>query len=80
MGTVVTIEVVQSGTDAEAAMDRAFGWFSEIEARCTRFDEQSDKLTWGGDPRRCAHQNENMSCIACHSSWNQACFGCTTRP
>ena len=35
-------------------------------------------LEWGGDfnPARCAHQNERMSCIACHSSWNPSCFGC----
>jgi thiamine biosynthesis lipoprotein len=44
MGTVVTIEVVQSGADADAAMERAFGWFSEIESRCTRFDEQSELM------------------------------------
>jgi hypothetical protein len=36
MGTIVTIRVIRSG--AEAAMDRAFGWFHEIEQRCTRFD------------------------------------------
>jgi hypothetical protein len=23
-----------------------------------------------------AHQNRNMSCIACHSSWNPSCYGC----
>jgi hypothetical protein len=23
-----------------------------------------------------AHQNSNMSCIACHTSWNPSCFGC----
>ncbi len=36
------------------------------------------KLAWGGeiDPRQCAHQNERMSCVACHSSWNPSCFGC----
>jgi hypothetical protein len=38
------------------------------------------KLTWGGtskeDVLACAHRNENMSCITCHSSWNPSCFGC----
>jgi hypothetical protein len=36
------------------------------------------KLAWGGEagPQECAHQNERMSCIACHSSWNPSCFGC----
>lgn len=38
------------------------------------------KMTWGGTDKEdllgCAHRNENMSCIACHSSWNPSCFGC----
>ncbi len=38
------------------------------------------QLTWGGtskeDVLACAHRNENMSCITCHSSWNPSCFGC----
>ena len=40
MGTIVTIHVVAPGTDD--AIERAFGWFREIEARCTRFDESSE--------------------------------------
>ncbi len=45
MGTLVTIQIVPSeahATLAEPAMDRAFGWFHEIEARCTRYSEQSE--------------------------------------
>jgi hypothetical protein len=38
------------------------------------------QLTWGGTSKEevlaCAHRNENMSCITCHSSWNPSCFGC----
>jgi hypothetical protein len=38
------------------------------------------RLVWGDLPgnndRVCAHQNANMSCIACHSAWNPSCFGC----
>jgi hypothetical protein len=36
------------------------------------------KIVWGGMPHEgeCAHQDSNMSCIACHSSWNPSCFGC----
>jgi FAD:protein FMN transferase len=49
MGTVVTIQVVSAG--AEAAIERAFGWFHEIEERCSRFDARSElmQLTaqWG---------------------------------
>lgn len=38
------------------------------------------RIAWGGtsenELERCAHRNDNMSCIACHSSWNPSCFGC----
>ncbi len=46
MGTLVTIQVVRAGhdSDADQAIDRAFGWFQEIEARCTRFDAQSELM------------------------------------
>jgi thiamine biosynthesis lipoprotein len=44
MGTLVTIEVVHSNSDAIEIMDRAFGWFYEIEARCTRFDPRSELM------------------------------------
>ena len=40
MGTLVTIQVVRAGADAAVA--RAFRWFREIEARCSRFDERSE--------------------------------------
>ena len=40
MGTLVTIHVV--APDTGDAIDRAFAWFHEIEARCTRFDEASE--------------------------------------
>jgi thiamine biosynthesis lipoprotein len=45
MDTLVTMNVARSG--AEAAIERAFGWFHEIEERCTRFDQRSElmKLT-----------------------------------
>ncbi len=46
MGTLVSIEVVRSGEhiDDAAAIDRAFGWFHEIEARCSRFDPRSELM------------------------------------
>jgi thiamine biosynthesis lipoprotein len=53
MGTLVTIHVVRPGSDAgsdandasiAAAMDRAFGWFHEVETRCTRFSERSELM------------------------------------
>jgi thiamine biosynthesis lipoprotein len=46
MGTLVTIHIVhdilRESRDADAAITRAFGWFHEIEARCSRFDEKSE--------------------------------------
>ena len=42
MGTLVTIHVVPP--DAGGAIERAFGWFREIEARCTRFDGDSELM------------------------------------
>ena len=42
MGTIVTMHVVRPGAHTAAALERAFGWFHEIEARCTRFREDSE--------------------------------------
>jgi thiamine biosynthesis lipoprotein len=50
MGTVVTIQVVardpdrSSSIDDDAAIDGAFRWFDEIEARCSRFDPDSELM------------------------------------
>lgn len=44
MGTLVTMETVPAGTEAEWALDRAFGWFHEIEGRCTRFKPDSELM------------------------------------
>jgi thiamine biosynthesis lipoprotein len=40
MGTIVTIEVAGNGPDA--VIERAFGWFREVERLCNRFDSQSE--------------------------------------
>jgi thiamine biosynthesis lipoprotein len=42
MDTLVTIHVVRPGADA--AIERAFGWFHEIEERCTRFNQRSELM------------------------------------
>ena len=42
MGTVVTIEVVADGADE--AMERAFGWFREVEQVCSRFNPNSELM------------------------------------
>lgn len=48
-------------------------------AKSVRMGENG-KPTWGGtsaeELMKCAHRDNNMSCIACHSSWNPSCFGC----
>jgi FAD:protein FMN transferase len=44
MGTLVTIRVVRSSEEAAAAIDRAFGWFHEIEDRTTRFNPTSELM------------------------------------
>jgi thiamine biosynthesis lipoprotein len=48
MGTVVSIQIVGHGSsdaariERESAIDRALEWFSQVEACCTRFDDQSE--------------------------------------
>jgi thiamine biosynthesis lipoprotein len=42
MDTLVTMHVARSGADA--AIERAFGWFHEVEERCTRFDAASELM------------------------------------
>ncbi|MEZ5318906.1 MAG: FAD:protein FMN transferase [Vicinamibacterales bacterium] len=53
MGTVVTVQVQPQATPAgdvpggderaiDEAIDRAFGWFLEVESACTRFDDRSE--------------------------------------
>jgi FAD:protein FMN transferase len=42
MGTLVTMEV--ANLEAEAALDRSFGWFHHMEERCTRFNPHSELM------------------------------------
>jgi hypothetical protein len=40
---------------------------------------QKDGKTWGGAPEDdgvLAHQDQNIACYTCHSSWMTSCFGC----
>lgn len=50
MGTLVTIQVAGSGPDADAAIENAFGWFREIEERCTRFNSCSELMRLSAQP------------------------------
>jgi hypothetical protein len=45
-------------------------------AKTVRFDPYGQMVYGRGDPKCYAHQNDNMSCIACHSAWNPSCYGC----
>ena len=49
MGTLVTIHVVREG--AGSAIERAFHWFHEIEAHCTRFQAESELMQLSLHPR-----------------------------
>ena len=47
-------------------------------AKTVRLGDE-DGFAWGNiaeEGRPCAHNNNAMSCIACHSSWNPSCYGC----
>jgi thiamine biosynthesis lipoprotein len=44
MGTMVTIQVVGSHGEVDSAIERAFGWFHEIEERCSRFNPLSELM------------------------------------
>lgn len=56
MGTIVTIEVVAGGPDAErdtghdTRVERAFGWFGEVERVCSRFDPESELMRLSRQP------------------------------
>jgi len=52
--------------------------YNEKAALAKTIRREGDELVWGDLPKdgKCAHANENMNCIACHSSWNPSCFGC----
>ena len=58
MGTIVSIEIVEPPAsapmqaDADAAIDRAFEWFREVERRCSRFDETSELRQLSSQPGR----------------------------
>lgn len=40
---------------------------------------RKDNTTWGdvpADSNQLAHRDQDMTCVACHSSWMTSCFGC----
>ena len=54
--------------------------YNEKSAIAKTVRVEDGKTVWGDMPEggeKCtAHRNDNMSCIACHSSWNPSCIGC----
>jgi len=51
MDTIVTAKVIEAAPDGEvrAALDRALGWFHEVERVCSRFDPQSELFQLSGE-------------------------------
>ena len=47
-------------------------------ARAKLMAKDTKSFAWGGDvqPGDRAHQDEELMCISCHSSWTTSCFGC----
>jgi len=47
-------------------------------ARAKLMSKDTDTQNWGAgvDPTTAAHNNEEMECYACHTSWTTSCGGC----
>jgi thiamine biosynthesis lipoprotein len=66
MGTIVTVDVVgdgdgpASGASRDAAIDRAFGWFHEVERLCNRFDPGSELRQLTARPGTVAHASQML--------------------
>jgi hypothetical protein len=84
---VQTIDTITPGSEhynerAHLAKTVRRGPQGEIEWAGTL--KEQDNLVWAGagssnklsNEALLAHQNTNISCIACHSAWNPSCFGC----
>ncbi len=55
---------------------RAANGAIEWAGTLTKKSEGLVSATGTGGDAMLAHQNSQMSCIACHTSWNPSCFGC----
>ena len=69
-------EVVQTADTITPGHPR-YNVKSHISKTVEKLDD-SEAIVWGRNPKsgECAHNDNKMSCIACHSSWNTSCFGC----
>ena len=54
--------------------------YNEKSALAKTVRVENGKMVWGdlpaGGTADCAHSNDNMTCMTCHSAWNPSCFGC----
>ncbi|MDP3856503.1 MAG: hypothetical protein Q8Q73_01940 [Stagnimonas sp.] len=52
--------------------------YNEKAARAKLMARDTKNFEWGGDvkPGARAHQDDELMCISCHSSWTTSCFGC----
>jgi hypothetical protein len=67
-------EVVQT----KDTIDKTSPRYNEKAALAKTVRVENGQMKWGELPPdgKCAHQNDNMTCMACHSSWNPSCIGC----
>jgi hypothetical protein len=52
--------------------------YNEKAARAKLMSRDTASFAWGTQvaPQDRAHQNNEMLCVTCHSSWTTSCFGC----
>ncbi len=52
--------------------------YNEKAARAKLMSRDTASFAWGTQvaPQDRAHQNSEMLCVTCHSSWTTSCFGC----
>ena len=66
-------------TQTKATVDPASDHYNALSAFAKTIRWARDGVLEWGTPtgsEPCAHRNERIGCIACHSSWNPSCFGC----
>ncbi len=60
-------------------LDRSSMDYNQKSHMAKTVRHENGQMVWGdlpADVNQCAHADDNMSCISCHSSWNPSCYGC----
>jgi hypothetical protein len=65
---------VKQTKDTVTEGNRDYNWKSAY-AKTVRLNDQG-QLAWGTVDDKVAHNDNNITCFACHSSWMTSCFGC----